>query len=324
MVIVAATLAAMALTACAEWLHTRRLRRVAHLAFGPRAAPARWVRLAPPARVLSVGMLVWGLATLLALTPQPAQPDELAERDFRHLVLVLDVSPSMKLRDAGPLHDRTRAERAGDAVRAILDRIAAEQVRYSVIAVYSGARRVATDTEDLAILYNILDDLPMSQAFDIGKTTLDDGVRDAVELAADWPTDSATIMIVTDGDAALSGDVPRLPPSVAQVLVLGVGNPRAGTYIDGHLSYQDQRNLAYLAAHLGGRYYDANEHHVPAAVLQQLALHLPLRPPDRHWLRTAALGAVATGAALGALLPVALALYGTQWHAALNYEVNRT
>ncbi len=324
MVTATVTAVAVALTVCAEWLHLRRRRGVAFLAFGPRAVPAGWVRAAPVVRALSIGALVWGLATLLSLAPHAAQPAARAAQEERHLVLVLDVSPSMKLRDAGPLHDCPRAERAGAVVRAILDRIATEHVRYSVIAVYNGAKRVASDTKDLAIVYNILNNLPMTQAFDIGKTTLAEGVAEAADMAADWPADSTTVLIVSDGDTAL-GDAPRrMPPSVADVLVLGVGNPRAGTYIDGHLSYQDQHTLDYLATRLSGRYHNANEIHAPAALLRHLATQVPVRAPAGEGLRAAALGATGAGAALSALLPVALALYGAQWRAGVQQHGGRT
>ncbi len=41
------TLTVAVVAALAEWIHRRRVRRVAHLAFGPRGRPALWTRLAP-------------------------------------------------------------------------------------------------------------------------------------------------------------------------------------------------------------------------------------------------------------------------------------
>ena len=45
----------------AEWLHRRRVRRIARLAFGPNERPALWARAAPALRVLSLGAICWDL-----------------------------------------------------------------------------------------------------------------------------------------------------------------------------------------------------------------------------------------------------------------------
>src|SRR5262245_24047310 len=97
--IIAGAVALLAMAA--EHLHARRTRRVARLAFGPSGKPALWARLAPVLRVAGVAALTWGLLTLLNLPPRAHKAGEIPQGEERHLLLVLDVSPSMRLADSG-------------------------------------------------------------------------------------------------------------------------------------------------------------------------------------------------------------------------------
>jgi Ca-activated chloride channel family protein len=104
------------LTALAEWLHARRARRVGALAFGPDAVPRRWVAVAPFLRVAALGGLAWGLVTLVLIAPEAARHTQMPEGGYRHLVVALDVSPSMQLTDAGPARQTRRAQRASEVL----------------------------------------------------------------------------------------------------------------------------------------------------------------------------------------------------------------
>jgi Ca-activated chloride channel homolog len=57
------------LVSLAEWLHARRVARVARLAFGPTARPAWWVFAVPVARPIAAGMATWGLLFLATFDP---------------------------------------------------------------------------------------------------------------------------------------------------------------------------------------------------------------------------------------------------------------
>src|SRR4051812_15737211 len=117
-----------------EWWHARRGRRTARLAFGP-VGPRSWTRMAPLLRVAAVVMLTWGWVQLWILKPKSR---ELAapEATSRHLVLALDVSPSMQLEDAGEAHNLRRAQRASEVVSSILERADLSRLRMSVVAFY--------------------------------------------------------------------------------------------------------------------------------------------------------------------------------------------
>lgn len=306
-------MAVVALTAVAEWLHARRVRRVTRLAFGPANGPRSWVGAVPFLRMAALGALAWGLVSLVQLRPSGGRPVQMPEGGYRHLIVALDVSPSMQLADAGPARQERRAQRARDVLMSVLSRIALDQVRISIVAVYNGARPVVVDTFDLEVVRNIISDLPLDYAFEIGKTRLLDGVREAADLARPWPPGSTTLMIVSDGDTVPDTGFPELPRAIGQVVVIGVGDPRAGTYIDGHQSRQDVATLRQLAQRLRGVYHDANERHLASPQLVDLARLMPLRDVSAKGRREAALAAVGGGAGVLALLPVVLAMAGTPW-----------
>src|SRR6266516_3454675 len=269
------TLVVILLAALAEWLHARRCRRVARLAFGPGGA----------------------------------RSDLIPEGSYRHLVLALDVSPSMQLKDAGPEGKQSRAERASAVLMSLLGRIATDQALISIVAFYTDAKRVVVDTFDMEVVKNALNDLPLDLAFDTGKTKLLDGVRESAELAKPWQPGSAPLVVVSDGDTILDSGMPELPRSIQRTLVVGVGDARAGRFIDGHQSRQDFSTLRQLAGRLRGDYFDANEKHLPSALLTALSKSLPLRDAHERGRRELALAAAGLGGFILAGLPLALALW---------------
>jgi Ca-activated chloride channel family protein len=228
----------------------------------------------------------------------------------------------MQLTDAGVGRQQRRAHRASEVLMSVLSRIALDQVRISVVAFYNGAKPVVVDTYDLEVVRNIINDLPLDYAFDIGKTKLFDGVREAANLARPWPAGSTTLMIVSDGDTVPDTGMPELPAAIGQVVVIGVGDSGAGTYIDGHQSRQDAVTLRQLSQRLRGAYHDANQRHLASAQLEALARLMPLRDTAKKGRREAALTAVTLGGAALALLPVALATAGCAWQVGLNSSAN--
>jgi Ca-activated chloride channel family protein len=299
--------------AAAEWTHARRSQRVTRLAFGPAAAPRIWTKIVPTLRVISLILVTWGTLQLYLIAPRASRPQLVPEGGYRHLVIALDVSPSMQLKDSGPQRQQTRAKRASEVMLSMLERVALDQMRVSVVAFYTSAKPAVVDTFDIEVVKNVLNDLPLEYAFTPGKTSLIDGIRESVALAKGWPPGSTTLFVVSDGDTVPDKGLPELPRSISDVLVLGVGNTLSGVNIDGHLSRQDASTLRQLATRLRATYLDVNEKHLPSQQLASLAKAMPMRDASDKGRRELALAAIATGAALMSLLPLALAFVGSSW-----------
>ena len=75
---------------------------------------------------------------------------------------------------------------------------------------------------DVEVVRNILNDLPMSHAFDPGQTQLFSGLEEAIGICRPWAKDSTSLVILSDGDTLPAIGMPSLPPSVSDVLVVGV------------------------------------------------------------------------------------------------------
>ncbi|WP_205679029.1 vWA domain-containing protein [Aquisphaera insulae] len=308
-----ATAAAALVVAMAEVLHARRTRRLARLAFGPDLRPAPWARLAPALRVLSAAAVCWGLATLYTLPPKAHVAESIPDNQRRHVLIVLDVSPSMRLKDAGPNADVSRAKRASDVMESFFQRIPIEMYLMSVVACYNGAKPVVVDTKDMEVVRNIFGDLPLNYAFPAGKTDLFSGLIEAAKIAAPWQPKSTLLLMLTDGDTVPATGMPKLPASIADVLVVGVGDPRAGTFIDGKMSRQDANTLRQIAARLSGTYHDGNSKHLPTELLSRLTIIPRKTAFEQLTRREYALMAIGLGSTILAFLPVFLAYFGTRW-----------
>jgi len=312
----AAAFAALVLSACAEWLHARRVRKLARLAFGPRAKPAGWAIGAPYLRVAALTALAWGLATLVAIEPRrytSGGASEVREGNLQHVLLVLDVSPSMRLVDAGPDKKLSRMQRARDVMESFFDRVPLEQYRVSVIAVYNGAKPVVKDTRDFEVVRNILGDLPMHFAFQSGKTKLFEGLEEAARVAKPWNPRSTTLIVVSDGETVPSTGIPKMPASVRSVIVVGVGDPLAGKFIDGEQSRQNVPMLKQIAARLGGVFHDGNAKQLSSSLIAGATGIEEEDVFEKLSRREYALIACASSALLLALLPILLHFFGTRW-----------
>jgi Ca-activated chloride channel family protein len=311
MVAILSVCAIVLLATGAEVLHARRGQRVARLAFGPACRPRFWVYGAPTLRVLALAAITWGLTTLLLLIPKVRQSGVLAESEYRNLLLVLDVSPSMLLQDAGPTGKQSRRKRAADLLKSFFERIPVDHYRMTVLAVYSDVKPVVVATTDLEIVRNILNDLPMEHAFKAGPTNLFAGLDEAAKLARPWRPKSTLLMIVSDGDTVPGTGLPRMPDSIANVVLVGVGDVLAGKSIDGHQSRQDASTLRQLAVRLKGAYHNGNTNHLPTELVRSATAVAGTSAIDRLTLREYALLAITAGASMLALLPLLLHYFGT-------------
>jgi Ca-activated chloride channel family protein len=304
------------LAGIAEWIHSLRVQRVARLAFGPSGRPSPWARAAPALRVVAFTALAWGLATLALGEPRRydlSGERSRAEHDPSHVLLVLDVSPSMRLVDAGPDKKQSRMLRARDLMESFFDRVPMEENRVTVVATYNGAKPVVVDTKDAEVLRHILGELPMHWAFPTGKTRLFDGLEEAVRIAKPWNPGSTTVIVLSDGDTVPATGIPRMPASVRSVLVVGVGDSQVGKFIDGRQSRQDVPTLKQIAARLGGTYHDGNAFHIGTGLVAAAMGREDGDVFERLTRREYALIVCAAGASILAFLPVLLQSFGTRW-----------
>ena len=313
MVALYVALGAFLLTMVGEVLHARRVHRLRHLLFGPKGAPAAWASAAPFLRILSSSALAWGLTTLIFVEPKVHAGDEIPDDEWRHLLLVYDVSPSMMLEDAGASGDQTRHERARELIESMFERVKIGQYKVSVIATYNGAKPVVTDTKDIEVVRHMLTEVDLQYAFKVGKTKLFDGIQVACDLARSWRVNSALMVIVSDGDTVPSTGMPKLPPSIGGTLVIGVGDHLSGSFIGGQQSRQDESTLRQVAIRTGGEFHNGNRRQVPSDILNAAAKDSRKPLLEQLTLREYALLAVLLASLVLALLPVLLHYFGTSW-----------
>jgi Ca-activated chloride channel family protein len=310
----------------AESLHLLRVRRVATLVFGPARQPALWVRTLPVLRAGAVGALAWGLVTLMLLEPKKHSATEdqvLRDGEYKHVMMVLDVSPSMRLVDAGPKSEQSRMERARDVLESFFKRVPLDQYRISVVATYNGAKPVVIDTRDIEVVRNVLGDLPMHFAFRSGKTKIFEGLEEAARIAKPWNPNSTTLILVSDGDTVPAQGMPKMPASISDVVVIGVGDALAGKFIDGRQSRQDVSTLRQIATRLGGVFHNGNVKHLSSNLIGDLTAGGQVGALEKLGRREYALLATGIGSALLALLPLLLHFFGTSWRPGSGLGVRR-
>jgi Ca-activated chloride channel homolog len=253
------TAAAGVLAGAAEWLHARRSRRVASLAFGTGRRTSTWVRWLAALRVVGITLLTWGFLTAWFNAPlRRALLREPPTGDEPRVVILLDVSPSMDIPDAGPAENLSRRSRCADVLWERLQRLPAGQTRVTVVAFYSEASPIVVDARDPGVIRHLLYAVPLRQVFTPGRTYLGPGLEVVAKLVRTWPKDSASLIVLSDGGDAEPQAVVR-PPAIRaqQVWVLGVGSQH-GVLPTGEPSCQERARLQDVADHLGGIYYDCN------------------------------------------------------------------
>ena len=310
----------VALIAClAEILHQRRINRVRLLAFGPAGRPRHWTWTVPVWRVVGLTLAAWGFASLwLQVEPRVHNQELVKENEYKHLVLVVDVSPSMHLQDAGPEGDRSRRQRASDVIESLFNRVPTRNFKISLIGVYTDAKALLEDSKDHEVVRHIMERMPMWHAYKPGKTNLLSGISLASKMARPWNPGSTFVVVLTDGDTVPPTGMPKLPASVAEFIVVGLGNPNNGTFIDGHQSRQDVNTLRQVANRLRGVYHNGNQKHLTSQIVGRF-VNSRLDDSSRAWTRREwSLAAAAAGSALFALLPLWLHYFGTAFHGGVS------
>ena len=316
-------LVALVITAATEMIHARRIKAISTLSFGPSAVPSSWYRIVPTMRCLAIALIIWGLTSLLGIQPKIHKAKAVDPNEIRHIVIVLDVSPSMKIQDAGTEGNKIRSKRAFELMESFFKRVRIEQMRLSLIAVYNGAKPVVVDTKDPEVVRNFLDGMDMYTAFETGKTHLFDGLELAANISNEWRNDSTTVVLLSDGDTVPSVGIPKMPRSVSGILVIGIGNPAKGTFLDGKNSKQDASTLRQIALRLNGTYHDGNVKHIPSETITSLVSVDEKSVLDQMTRREYALIAIGSSSTILAILPFLLNAFGTRWSAGINEKIKR-
>ena len=309
----ATALAVLLLTALAEWLHVRRIRAVGRLAFGPAGRGRAWTAWVPWLRPWAYAAFAWGLAVMVQLHFAEQDGQKPSAKEPARLIFVADLSPSMKLKDAGPDGKLTRQERVRESVEGVLMRVGGD-LRYGVVGFYTDAHAVVMEARDPELVRNVFNGLPVQLLMRGGKTDLGTAINHALKEVANLPEGSARLLIYSDGDTIPLQPIAPRPKSVKQVMVLGVGNPHKGLFIDGHQSRQDPESLGAIARSLGGTYYDLNAQHLSTEALGDLVVKSPL-PKSGLDLEQWAMLAMLLGSLFLSFLPVALQYFGSDWRA---------
>jgi Ca-activated chloride channel family protein len=249
----------------------------------------------------------------MEIKPKVHKTDVIPESEYKDLILVIDVSPSMRLVDAGPTQKQSRMKRASDLLKSFFERTPIERYKVTVVATFTGAKPVVERTTDREVIRNILEDLPMQYAFRPGPTELFTGIAEAARIAHPWRPKSTTLCIISDGDTIPATGMPKLPDSIAHVLVVGVGDTQAGKFIEGHQSRQDASTLRQMATRLNGHYHNGNEKQIATDLLKQVTAYPGKSTLDRLSKREYALIAVAVGSTILAVIPLLLHYFGTRW-----------
>ncbi len=308
----------------ADAIHAQRTTQLAGLVFGRWRRATVLARVAPVIKATAIAAFAWGAVTLLVIEPKRSASAVNAAAtvdpmSLKRVLILLDVSPSMQLVDAGGSPEGvssgrrakiTRGKRAGEVLTNVLSRVSFDKARVTVAAFYTGVKPVVIDTVDPNVVKNIVDGLPLDQAFEDGETDLMEGVKGAFELARDWRPGSTTLLLLTDGDTAPMAALPLIPASIERVVIAGVGDSTQGTFIDGHVSRQEPGNLEELALRLNGTYQNADARFLPSDLLDDMSGEMAMESKEHAGAREAALVAVGGAIALMALLPILLARFG--------------
>jgi Ca-activated chloride channel family protein len=307
-----AALAAAGIATCGEWMHARRVARLGALAFGPSAKPRAWTSLTPLLRVIGLAGAAWALVTLIAFNGQVRERDRKVGMP-RNLMVMLDVSPSMLLTDAGEGGAETRNSRATAVLKSVLDRVPGDNVRFSAAGFYTEARMMVKECQDRELILHLAGGTPFHITYSPGKTDILASLNQTGEFMKDWPRKSTTLLVISDGDSMAPTGLKPMPTAVSDVIIAGVGDSARGTFIDGHLSRQDTANLSQLARRIGGKYFDCNVRHVPTDALRKLNTEEPGAAKWRTDRRLAALLVLAFSSVLLCLAPLMLEWFGSAW-----------
>lgn len=315
------------LGALAIWRHARRRRRLAEYLGGRRAAhrlSGRDLYRLPLERIVLLGVAALALAASAA-EPRWQAPD-IEPHPVRHVVLALDISASMQVKDVSP-------SRLAQAVTVAADLVGTLEGNRVGLMLFAGSTYLLApltyDHEALTFLLGGMTPTMVSE-FDPG-TLVSVAIREAVALLpADGEVDGErTIILIGDGDSSedVADAVAAAGEAVAQgieIYTVGIGTVQGGGMVMPHwyragpivdvtgtpaISRVGESRLRQLAEAGEGAYVHAGDD------AQLLGLYRSLEPPPREpppiwtaidlslWLSVSALLLLLTESLLDVRLP---------------------
>jgi Ca-activated chloride channel family protein len=297
----------------AEKMHATRVALSVPLAFGPTHSLAAWIKILPALRGVLMGAAVWALMTLIAMDGAKAAA---RSNEERHLVVLLDVSPSMLIEDASPARNQRRALRAAEVLESVLNRAPGDHLKVWLSAFYTTQKPLIQESVDRNLILYMARDLPLHIAFKTGKTNLLDAVNKTAAQCAHLRRGSTTLLVLSDGDTVSDTGLAPLPPAIHKVIIAGIGDTAKGEFIDSHVSRQDTASLSQLARRLHGRFYDANTRHIPSDSLTSLMASTSPKNFTGIDTKTVAIAIITCVALMQAGIPFLLQWFGAPPHPA--------
>ncbi len=230
---------------------------------------SRWHRLPAALTLLGVGLLVSALAR-----PQlPGDADPTRVRS-RNIMLILDVSSSMKATDFQP---GNRLAVARDVLRQF---IRGRQGDLMGLIVFSSRAFVqAPLTTDIDVLDRLVEQVEIGMLPD--GTAIGTAMALGLSQLKTLPAKASVVVLITDGANNTGEPTPRQAAEAAKALgirihTIGVSSPDTSAIalngvwslrtLSGRLSTRDEAALKDIAARTGGQYYKATD----PAMLQQV------------------------------------------------------
>ena len=151
-------------------------------------------------------------------------------------------------------------------------------------------------------------------------TNIFSGIHEAARIAAPWERDSTTLLVLSDGDTVPASGMPRLPVSIKDVVLAGVGDARTWKFINGHQSRQEAASLQQIAVRLRGTYHDGNARQLPSDLLRRVTALPEKGVFQKLTRREYALAALGFGAIVSAMLPWLLLGFGSAWKPGVRFQ----
>ncbi len=242
-------------------------------------------------------MLLWALAVLAMAGPRWDFTDVQFFRPEGNLVVLIDISRSMKVNDVRPSRLARARQELEDLIRQ------SQGIRIGLIAFASVAHVISPITEDTPSIRRVLPAL----STDLGTlqgSRLSSAIERGRQLIASQPgSEHNAFLLISDGDFAepgLDGEIKELAETGIQLHVLGIGTSEGGwvpgpnerTLVDMNrnpvLSRLNEPALQSLASAGQGiyqlaDYHDSDTNKILSHVIKQTTFHSESTSQTRIW-----------------------------------------